>query len=295
MALFTGPRGAGATVAAYLIWWSLVCPQPTHAATREVLAAAAVCARIDWRDQAGAARAATYRQAVACLKALYVRVARGPDGHTGFDTELTTRLDALETAYRASRDVCGLRTRWEIEKGGCGTIGLAAHEFVALLKTMILDEDAGWVRHDPALARALQCCNPAPLEVAVVARGERAAIAGVCTDGQFGLLVTADPAAAPWAGGNWQAIDVVDVVHESWRWRGRAPARSAQWYRLEDEAAAWSVPNPRSHMARVVARSTAGDLYWQLWLPGDDPSAAGRWIPAGGAVVARMWLLATAC
>ena len=156
MARFTGACSATATLLALLGWWAALCPQPTHAATREVLAAAAVCAQIDWRDQTGAERATTYRQAVACLKALYVRVARGPDQHAAFDTELTNRLNALETAYRASRDVCGLRERLDIGDGGCGTIGLAAHEFVALLKTMILDEDAGWVRRDPALARALR-------------------------------------------------------------------------------------------------------------------------------------------
>ena len=48
-------------------------------------------------------------------------------------------------------------------------------------------------------------------------------------------------------------------------------------------------------MARVVARSAGGDLYWQLWLPGDDPSAPGRCIPAPMALVARMWRLAVTC
>ena len=46
---------------------------------------------------------------MACLKRLYVRVARGPNAHPAFDIELTNRLDALETAYRASRDICRLR------------------------------------------------------------------------------------------------------------------------------------------------------------------------------------------
>ena len=73
-----------------------------------------------------------------------------------FDTELTNRLDALEAAYRASRDICRLRERLGLGDGSCGTIGLAPHEFVVLLKTMILNEDAGWVRRDPALARALR-------------------------------------------------------------------------------------------------------------------------------------------
>ena len=138
------------------------------------------------------------------------------------------------------------------------------------------------------------CCGLMPAERAVVARGDAAAVAAVCSDGQFGLLVTADPASAPWAGG-WQAIDVVDPVWEAWRWRERAPERSSLWYRLEGRPSAWAVFNPSSHMARVVARSAGGDLYWQLWLPGDDPSAPGRWIPAPMALVARMWLLAVTC
>ena len=47
MARFTGPQVASATVLALLGWWGVACPQPTHAATREVLAAAAVCAQMD--------------------------------------------------------------------------------------------------------------------------------------------------------------------------------------------------------------------------------------------------------
>ena len=156
MSRLTGPRPATAAALALLGWWAALCPPHAHAATEELLAAAAACAQIDWRDQAGAERARTYRQAVACLKTLYVRVARGPDAHIAFDTELTNRLDALETAYRASRDICRLRERFGFGDGSCGTISRAPHEFVVLLKTMILNEDAGWVRRDPALARALR-------------------------------------------------------------------------------------------------------------------------------------------
>ena len=150
------PRPAGVAVLALLGCWAALCPPRAHAATDEVLAAAAACAQIDWRDRTGAERARTYRQAVACFKALYVNVARGPDANAAFDTELASRLDALETAYRASRDICRLRERLGVSDASCGTSSLAPHEFVVLLKTMILDEDAGWVRRDPALARALQ-------------------------------------------------------------------------------------------------------------------------------------------
>ena len=156
MSRVTSPRRATATALALLGWWTAACPPRALAATEEVLAAAAACAEIEWRDQAGAERAETYRQAVACLKSLYVRVARGPNAHTAFDTALTNRLDALETAYRASRDICQLRGRLGLGDGSCGTIGLAPHEYFVLLKTMILNEDAGSVRREPALARALR-------------------------------------------------------------------------------------------------------------------------------------------
>ena len=156
MSRFTDPQPAAAAALALLGCWAALCPPRAHAATDEILAAAAACAQIDWRDQAGAERAHTYRQAVACFKTLYVRVARGPDAHIAFDTELTNRLDVLETAYRASRDICRLREDLGVNDGSCGTISLAPHEFIVLLKTMILNEDAGWVRRDPALARALR-------------------------------------------------------------------------------------------------------------------------------------------
>ena len=156
MSRLTAPRPVTVAALALLGWRAALCPAHTYAATEEILAAATACAQVDWRDQAGAKRARTYRQAVACLKTLYVRVARGSDAHIAFDTELTNRLDALESAYRASRDICRLRERLGLGDGGCGTISLAPHEFVVLLKTMILNEDAGWVRRDPALARALR-------------------------------------------------------------------------------------------------------------------------------------------
>ncbi len=155
MVRLTAPWPSAAAALALLGCWAALSPPQAHAATEELLAAAAACAQIDWRDSAGAERARTYRRAVACLKALYVRAARGPNAHAAFDTELTGRLDVLETAYHASRDVCRLRGRLGLGDGSCGTISLSAHEFVVLLKTMIVDEDGGWVRRDPALARAL--------------------------------------------------------------------------------------------------------------------------------------------
>ena len=111
---------------------------------------------MDWRDQSGAARAETYRDAVRCFKALYVRVAAGGRSSEAFDEELARRVDKLEAAYHQSRDTCHLRQQLKLEDGGCGTASLAPQEFVTILKTMILDEDAGWVNSDPALAKALR-------------------------------------------------------------------------------------------------------------------------------------------
>ncbi len=91
-----------------------------------------------------------------CFKALYVRVAAAAHSHKAFEKELTKRLDELEAAYHAGRDVCGLKGKLGLGDGECGTLSQSPREFILLLKTMILDEDAGWVRRDPALAKALR-------------------------------------------------------------------------------------------------------------------------------------------
>lgn len=129
---------------------------PLHAASESILVAARACAELDWRDKGGEERAESYREAVRCLKALYVRVAAGDRSSEAFEEELAKRVDALEAAYFRSRDICGLRRQLGLEDGSCGTISLSPLEFVTMLKTMILDEDAGWVSRDPALAEALR-------------------------------------------------------------------------------------------------------------------------------------------
>ena len=136
--------------------WAGLYPPPLHAASENTRAAARACAELDWRDQSGAARAETYRDAVRCFKALYVRVAAAGHSSEEFEEELATRVDNLEAAYHRSRDTCHLRQQLKLEDGGCGTASLAPQEFVTILKTMILDEDAGWVNSDPALAKALR-------------------------------------------------------------------------------------------------------------------------------------------
>lgn len=131
-------------------------PPPLHAASENTRATAGGCAELDWRDQRGAARAEAYRDAVRRLKALYVRVAAGGRSSEAFDEELARRVDKLEAACHQNRNTCHLRQKLKLEDGGCGTASLAPQEFVTILKTMILDEDAGWVNRDPALAKALR-------------------------------------------------------------------------------------------------------------------------------------------
>lgn len=129
---------------------------PLYAANERVLSAARACAELDWRDKGGFERAAAYREAVQCFKDLYVRVAAGDRSSEAFEQQVAERLDELEAAYHRSRDICRLRQQLKLEDGGCGTMSLSTHEFVTILKTMILDEDAGWVKRDPALAEALR-------------------------------------------------------------------------------------------------------------------------------------------
>lgn len=136
--------------------WEGLYPPPLHAASENTRASAGACAELNWRDQRGAARTETYRDAVRCLKTLYVRVAAGGRSSEAFDEELARRVDKLEAAYHQSRDTFHLRQQLKLEDGGCGTASLAPQEFVTILKTMILDEDAGWVNRDPALAKALR-------------------------------------------------------------------------------------------------------------------------------------------
>lgn len=129
---------------------------PLHAANESVLTAARVCTELDWREKGGFERAAAYRAAVQRFKDLYVRVAAGDRSSEAFEQQLAERLDELEAAYHWSRDICRLRRQLKHEDGGCGTTSLSPREFVTILETIVLDEDAGWVKRDPALAEALR-------------------------------------------------------------------------------------------------------------------------------------------
>ena len=154
----TGPVGLPLVLAlaGLLGCWAGLRPPPLYAASENTRASARACTELDWRGRRGAERAETYRDAVRCLKALYVRVAAAGHSSEGFEEELATRVDKLEAACHQSRDTCHLREQLKLEDGGCGTANLSPQEFVTILKAMILDEDAGCVNLDPALAKALR-------------------------------------------------------------------------------------------------------------------------------------------
>jgi len=142
-----GPGGAVRLGIAALLFSSLACVAPARAADEATLAGARQCAAIRQQGEGIAARDQWYRKRVRCLKNLYVAVSLpGADAATA--EELHARLDALERAYHDSRS-CLLLER------DCGTISPSPAEFVTLLKTMIVNEDAGWVRADPRLEEAL--------------------------------------------------------------------------------------------------------------------------------------------
>ena len=136
--------------------WTIFCTPVAQAANEEVIVAARACAQQNWTSKGGHERALAYREAVNCFKDLYIRVAGGARSNEAFKKELTTRLDKLEAAYHASRDTCSVQEKLGLEDQGCGTIRLSSHEFIHILKTMILDADTGWVRSDPTLAEALK-------------------------------------------------------------------------------------------------------------------------------------------
>ena len=132
---------------------------PASAADAPALAAARKCEEMVRPDAGGRARAEWYRRYVACLKDLYVLIGV-PHSSEAVRTEIQRRLDALEQAYYASRALCEILQRAGEEPHGCGTLSLATVEFPRLLKTMIVNEDAGWVREDARLREALNLKAP---------------------------------------------------------------------------------------------------------------------------------------
>ena len=138
---------------------ALLSVSPASAADASALAAARKCEEMVRPDAGGWARAEWYRRYVACLKDLYVLIGV-PHSSEAVRIEIQRRLDALEQAYYASRALCEIRQHAGEEPHGCGTLSLATVEFPRLLKTMIVNEDAGWVREDARLREALNLKAP---------------------------------------------------------------------------------------------------------------------------------------
>ena len=125
------------------------------AADKKEIAAAEACTAISYSDEFnGFERAQWHHQTVQCLKDLYILVG-APDGSREIKAEIRKRLDALENTFYASRALCDIQHRMGTDTGGCGTLSLSSREFRQLLRMMIINEDAGWVRVDPALQSAL--------------------------------------------------------------------------------------------------------------------------------------------
>ncbi len=128
---------------------------PARAATPEEVQAARDCMAIAQTDASKAGLAEWHRARVRCLKELYILVGV-PGGEQAVADEVRSRLDALEKAYYASRSLCDVQNKKGSPRDCYGTISLAPEEYQSLLRRMILDEDAGWVRTDPVLKAALE-------------------------------------------------------------------------------------------------------------------------------------------
>ena len=155
MVRYTCRKSIAWAIAVLLGYGAVLCAPSAYAASEDTLLDAGACVKLDWRNKGGYERAKTYREAVDCFKVLYIRVAGGTGSNEAFKKELAKRLNELEAAYLKSRSICDLQKQMGIHDENCGTIGLSSHEFIVILKTMILNEDAGWKKKDPALAKAL--------------------------------------------------------------------------------------------------------------------------------------------
>ncbi len=126
---------------------------PVFAADARVVEAAKQCEAIAQEGEGGFARAQWHRRQVACLTDLYVMIGI-PNGGAA-EAEIRAHVEDLRLAYHNSRSLCVTREKHGDISGGCGTISLAPAEFLHLLKTMIVNADAGWVREDRRLRDAL--------------------------------------------------------------------------------------------------------------------------------------------
>ena len=141
---------------------------------------------------------------------------------------------------------------------------------------------------------ALSADPPVP-EKTVVARGESLALASVCTDGQYMLLLTGHPDTEPWRA-DLRAAEETDRVAFALRFGDSAEGNEWHLYRIAGVPGAWSIPNGRTFTGTLEGVSVPQELDLRVWLPGDDRSRPGRFIERlTQEVVARMWLTALTC
>lgn len=129
----------------------------------------------------------------------------------------------------------------------------------------------------------------------VVAQGQGIAAASICGSGGYMLLVTSDPANAPWREDGLQASEEVDRIAEVLNAHERPQDRETLWYRIDGSADVWSVPNPRTQTRTWLILDARGELDLEFWLPADDRGKPGRELEIPSVTLAHMWLNALTC
>ena len=144
----------------------------------------------------------------------------------------------------------------------------------------------------PGLSRS---ADPAVPEKTVVARGEGLALASLCMDGQYMLLLTRHPDSEPWRA-DLRAAEDTDRIAIAFRFEDSAEGNEWTLNRIAGVPGAWSIPNGRTFTGTLEAVSVPQELYLRVWLPGDNRSGPGRLIEGvTQETVARMWLNALTC
>ena len=129
----------------------------------------------------------------------------------------------------------------------------------------------------------------------VVTHGDGVAVASLCTDGGYWLMVTARPEAKPWTRKRLRPSDETDRISEGLLWGETARDREHLWYRIEGVPETWSIPNGRTHTRTLLILRAREDLHLRLWLPGDDRSGPGRHVDISQLTAARMWVNVILC
>ena len=131
---------------------------PIQAGKQDIITMAKTCISSAPAKETKRERIQRHQKETQCLKELYIKVGVS-SGEKAVKMEVFKRLNTLESAFYASRDLCQIQNKVGSKKSSCGTISLSPNEFRQLLKTMIVNEDAGFVRADPQLRKALQLKN----------------------------------------------------------------------------------------------------------------------------------------